>query len=520
MSNDTLSINQAGKHASKVLIIEYFWCLVAALLINLFCNSFSPFFSPEGAMDPNCFYAEGCAIAHGCLPYRDFIDVKGPLLFLIYTVGYILTPSHFLGIFLLYVLATWGTLVAFYRTAQLITTSPDAAIAATALAACCLFSRFTAFWAAQPEQLLALPFAWTLYYLTAFLKQPTADYHHPLSRCLSIGATCTFLIKYNFVLPYVAVFGLAVFAMARHLSISDILTFIIRCILYATLICVPFIIYFSYYGLWKDFFYAYFLLNIEATSQQQVVSAFSCFALKRKFLASYTWLSYVVLGHALVCALTKYRPKVNQTLMRQLLVVIIFTYLSCAMGLWGYYYIMMAPVALYLCADLAECKALSGFLQRKRLVKATVFTLTFILIVNAYCISPLAWGRPASETKQLMAIQDMIAKIPTPKIVYYDCPDILLGRKAQSIPGTPAWMGLSGVSEKTYNQRKRDIEERKIDFIITQATENIDTEPFLKKAGYAPIPNARLAKFSYMRNVQVWALRSNCAVFPQQEKDF
>lgn len=470
-------------------------------------------------MDPNCFYAEGCAIAHGCLPYRDFIDVKGPLLFLIYTIGYLLTPAHCLGIFLLYVLATWGTLVAFYRTAQLITTSPYTAITATALAACCLFSRFTAFWAAQPEQLLALPFAWTLYYLTSFLKQPAADYHRPLSVWLSIGATCTFLIKYNFILPYVAIFGLAVYVMSRHLSISDILAFFVRCIFYAALVCAPFIIYFSYYGLWEDFFSSYFLLNIEASSHQQAISAFSFITLKRKFLDSCTWLSYIILGHALACALTKYSSHINQTLMRQLLVVIIFTYLSCAMGLWGYYYIMMAPVALYLCADLAECKALSGFLRRKRLLKATAFTFTFILVVNAYCISPLAWGRPAAETQQLMAVQDMIAQISTPKMAYYGCPDILLGRKAQSIPGTPAWMALSNVPKRTYNQRQHDIAERKLDFIVTAGKEDKDTELFLEGAGYASIPNARMEKLGYMKNVQVWALRNNRAAFPQQEQD-
>jgi len=43
----------------------------------------------------------GCDLA---VPYVDFIDSKGPLLWLIYGVGYVITPHSFIG-------EAWGAAV-------------------------------------------------------------------------------------------------------------------------------------------------------------------------------------------------------------------------------------------------------------------------------------------------------------------------------------------------------------------------------------------------------------------------
>lgn len=482
------------------------WAFLGALLINLFCNSFSPFFIPEGAMDPNCFYAEGCAIAHGYLPYKDFIDVKGPLLFFIYTIGYLLTPTHCLGIFFIYVLATWGTIIAFYRTAELFQLTPRAAILATFLTICCLFSRLTTFWAAQPEQLLALPFSWTLYYLTAFLKYPTAHFNRALGWCLGSGGMCTFLIKYNFVLPYAVIFILTAYEIARHFSKSDVLKFHAHCFMCASLVCAPFIIYLSFFHLWENFFHSYFMLNIEANAHQAALSPHNFIAWIMKLLDPASWLSYIILGHTFVYCLLKRNNPISQNIMRRLIPAFITTYVSCAMGSWGYYYIMIAPLAIYLCVDLSSHDSVVAFTRHHVIIKSTIFALLFIFVINAYCISSLAWGRSAENTEQINTIQDIVAKVKTPKIIYYDCADILLGRRAKSLPGTPAWMNLPYVGSKTYEQRDRDISEKKVDFIVTAGQLKENVQLLLRNAGYEPILGAKIETISFMKNVQLWSL--------------
>ncbi|MCQ2364445.1 MAG: hypothetical protein MJ051_02675 [Akkermansia sp.] len=499
MSDVAISIKQAGIYPRKAFPAVAFWCLIAALLINLFCNSFSPFFIPEGAMDPNCFYAEGCAISQGYLPYRDFIDVKGPLLFLIYTIGYLMSPTQCYGIFLIYVLTTWGTLIAFYRTAELFGLSRRCAVFATALAVCCLFSKYTAYWAAQPEHFLVLPLSWTFYYLTAFLKHPEATFLRPLAWWLGSGATCAFLIKFNFVLPYVAVFALAVFVLARQQRLKDIVFFVIRCAAAFILICIPFALYFFYHGLWGDFYHAYVTLNLEANLNQPQIEW------GRKFSNRDIRLSYLVLGHAVVRASYRQSAVISKTLMRYLLVVIPATFFSSFIGMHGYYYILMAPAAIFLCIDAAGSKAAENFLQRRFLIKSALFALIFIFVINAFCISHMGWRRPAGSAAQIAKVQEMIARIPSPKIIYYSTADILLGRKAASLPGTPAWMSLSQV-KTIYVQRDIDVMGKKADFIVTQDDVPEETLQLLQAAGYESIPQAQIPKVNkFISNVQVWA---------------
>ena len=488
------------------------WCLFAALIINLFCNAFSPFFIPEGAMDPDCFYAEGCAIAHGLLPYRDFVDVKGPLLFIIYTIGYLLTPTRCEGIFLLYVLATWGTLIAFYRTAELFGLNRIAAAAAVAFAACALFSRLTAAWGAQPEHLLVFPLSWSLYCLTAFLKDPTRRYCFRLAWWVGCGSAAAFWLKFNFVLPYVAIIAIAVFVMLQRGRLNDVRGFALRGMEGGAIVCLPFILYFSYYGLWGDFVYSYFILNLNANASnlasghflqtayhhiQRVVAPASCFAC-------------VVMLYALYTALIRKGDLLQNQLMRGLLPLFIITYISCFAGPWSYYYIMMAPMSIFLCIDFARAVFAKGWLERRLAIKGiAVFTL-LVLLINGHCVGALGWGRAKAESIKIAEIQEMLANVPEPSIVYYDCPDILLGRKAESLPGTRMWMGLPGVSEKCYEHRENCIRKGAVDFVVIatygkQQDPSPNTLDTLQEGGYEPIPEARLNRFLYITSIQVWA---------------
>lgn len=55
----------------------------------------------------------------GLTPYVDFADSKGPLLWLIYGIGYLLSHTSFIGVFWLSVLAYTVTLDFIWRTARL-----------------------------------------------------------------------------------------------------------------------------------------------------------------------------------------------------------------------------------------------------------------------------------------------------------------------------------------------------------------------------------------------------------------
>ena len=69
--------------------------------------------------DSAWFFTCGKAWMEGMTPYVDFADSKGPLLWLIYGIGYLLSPTSYLGVFWLSVLAYTVTFDVVWRTARL-----------------------------------------------------------------------------------------------------------------------------------------------------------------------------------------------------------------------------------------------------------------------------------------------------------------------------------------------------------------------------------------------------------------
>ncbi len=75
-------------------------------ILSFFCLFL---FSPDSIIydpllhhwDVSCFYTCGRAWMNEMIPYVDFADSKGPLLWLIYGIGYLISPHDYLGVFLL-----------------------------------------------------------------------------------------------------------------------------------------------------------------------------------------------------------------------------------------------------------------------------------------------------------------------------------------------------------------------------------------------------------------------------------
>jgi hypothetical protein len=79
----------------KILLFFFVFSLLLTLLISP--NSY--LYDLYGQVDPVFFFDEGKAWMNGMLPYRDFSESKGPLLFLYYGIGYLLSPTNYIGVF-------------------------------------------------------------------------------------------------------------------------------------------------------------------------------------------------------------------------------------------------------------------------------------------------------------------------------------------------------------------------------------------------------------------------------------
>lgn len=100
-------------------IARYVFFLALSFAALYFCTESSPFYARNRWDDAGIYYSIGKGIVHGYVPYRDMFDHKGPVVFLIFALGYLLTPDFFYGVYLLESLCLSGLLYFSYKIARL-----------------------------------------------------------------------------------------------------------------------------------------------------------------------------------------------------------------------------------------------------------------------------------------------------------------------------------------------------------------------------------------------------------------
>lgn len=119
----------------------------AALMLAVICSalalsiasSSSPLYAANFWTDSNLYFTIGRGMREGLMPYRDLFDHKGPLIFMLYALGAMVSDTSFFGVFLLEVVSLAAALFWGWRTVTLYGrgTLTLAAIPLTALATVC-----------------------------------------------------------------------------------------------------------------------------------------------------------------------------------------------------------------------------------------------------------------------------------------------------------------------------------------------------------------------------------------------
>ena len=82
----------------------FLFCFLLAFILLLLCSKCSFLYPFNGWDDFNSFYTMASGWANGLIPYRDLFEQKGPFLYIIFMIGYFISPGKFSGIFILEVI--------------------------------------------------------------------------------------------------------------------------------------------------------------------------------------------------------------------------------------------------------------------------------------------------------------------------------------------------------------------------------------------------------------------------------
>lgn len=449
--------------------------LLGSFAITAFCNAFSPLMSPIGYYDSMMFYMAGKSLAHGLLPYVDFVDVKGPLLFLWFYIGYILSPDRTTGCYILASLSFALVLGLSYKTARALGLSREHAFVSVLLllvASC--FAPFRSFGCRAEE--VMFPLLSLLVYEVCRYFYSTAQVY--LRACAVCGAVfmALVLIKYNDAPVALAAFAaLTVGEWMRSRSVRRPVVGLLVFAAASVLVFLPFAIYMLYTGTFNDFIRVYFFFNVDTYSTNGSlfhtlwgnVWEAVCRTLQGREALMF-WLPA-----AAVFSTPFYRSGQKGGAWA-LLFIICVAYAVNVIGNYSYYICFMLPLlALPTCALTARLKILLN-------VWAAVILTGLSCLVGIQLNGMWSTRSPRRLTYKLpqdvQAAEDRICSLgKNPKILYIDFLSMGFGLKAGSLPACPQWTNLNGSGSEYKFAQCECVRQRKADVVVTTGRIHADS---------------------------------------------
>lgn len=431
--------------------------------------------------DSATFFASGKAWMSGMVPYVDFSDSKGPLLWLIYGVGYLISPRTVHGVLLLTCLCYAFIFWWLFKTARIyLKDDPKAAMASMATAVSIFFPVVR--YETRAEDFALFFLVWALYHVCRLLHDDQVDARRQTIRAsivLGVGMAATLLIKYNVsaILGVMALFVLH-FAWRQRTGLWRSLGWMA---LSAALFLLPFVIYMLAVGCLDDFIHEYFMVNMEVVARQHAHMRHPIFLL---IAHRYTVGIYLLVNglSALASAWLTHRNRAF------VFVVFLATVLlTVTNAFWLYYYAICAPFLCFgITALLRRIKMPPLLLERGQGGEAV---LVIVIVLSMH----LAWGgswwfKGEPEKQAFNDYVRIMSQVDRPRIIYYNTCTAGFGIPVQSLPGCKYWTSQSGATQIMNDNQLEAIKNKEADFVFS--LKDYDNPALFDSLGYHRHNNA------------------------------
>ena len=312
---------------------------VTAFLFLTICSRSSFLYPCNNWDDANSYFTMGKFMMNGGVIYRDLYDQKGPYLYLLYGLAYLLKHDSFAGVFVLEVISLTAYLMAGYRIARLYCKKETAALLMPLMALAVTASR-SFYWGGAAEEFCLPLLAWSLYTSLRYFKE---EYPGPPSGKMllihGIFAGIIMLVKYTMLGFYFAWMGIiavmlllkpsgggeapgfdGIFAKRLFVSVKSCGIFLAG----MSLAVLPWLVYFGYHGALDDWYQCYVYNNVFLYSDlggETVTLGGKIYTLVKilyyLILDNYVYMYPILIGFVMTLASTKQRwyEKVNRYVM-------------------------------------------------------------------------------------------------------------------------------------------------------------------------------------------------------------
>lgn len=241
---------------------EIIYSLFCAVLIITLCSRSSFLASYNNWDDANSYFSMGKGLFNGKVIYRDIFDQKGPYLYLIYGIGYLISHTGFFGVYLMEILASFFFLWGSYCMLRCYMKQTTSYILLPVLGAV-IYSSVAFWWGGSAEEFCLPLLVWPLYFWTSFMEKKgleKEEYKKILFTGICTGLVA--LIKFN-TLGFFAAWGItSFFKLLLEKEYKKVLPLCINFGVGFLLPFLPWLLYFGLHGALGDWYKAYIYYNV------------------------------------------------------------------------------------------------------------------------------------------------------------------------------------------------------------------------------------------------------------------
>ena len=234
-------------------------CAVTAFGIITICSKSSPLYPLNDWVDSNCFFTVGKSMMNGLVCYRDILEQKGPLLYFVHGIAWMVSNTSFIGVWVIEIIACHFFL--FYSYKALRTLSDSCSLCIVPAIALIVYTSNT-FCHGDSAEELSLPFI--AYAIWIGLRAVTSETEVSTkeSFLIGIGSGCVFWIKFTLVGAYVGWFLALAICLIFRKRWNKLCQMIVAIGFGVIVSTIPFVIYFGLNNAIDDWFKVYLYNNL------------------------------------------------------------------------------------------------------------------------------------------------------------------------------------------------------------------------------------------------------------------
>lgn len=463
------------KFKNKNIFLLIF-CFVISFVLLMIVSRSSFLYSFNNWNDANAFFTMGKSLMNGKVIYKELFEQKGPLLYLIYGIGYLISNKTFLGVFILEVISST---IFSYIICKIINLYLDKKYIYFILPIFLMIlyaSRAFSYGGSCEE--FCLPFlGYSLYKLLVYSKERKIKYIDIY--IVGFVSGLVFLMKYT-LLGISFSFCIYVFVsllLSKEYKKAFLFPFVFLVGMLTSVL--PWILYFLNNNALYDFINSYILINAFSygISHTSLISRiFNCFYFFIRNLYSSSIYAFVIFFMILIFLLNKSKVILSEKIgiLCAMLFSVLFIYIC---GSYFYYYVF--PIYIFLIfAFIGIFILIDKFLIKsdKNITIILGFIITILSIISSYYLSPnTQFMNYKKEELPQYQFAKIINESKNPTILNYGFLDMGFYTVTGVIPNTK-YFEKQNLKYERYPENIDDlnsyIENKNVEYVIYVKTEN------------------------------------------------